>query len=239
MVAGAEKWMARMKALIVEDAKDIAEVIETTLLVRWPDAQIWKSNDGGKAPGMVEAHSPDVVLLDLGLPDIDGFDVLKRVREFSDVPVIILTARGDEVSRVKGLEAGADDYVIKPFSHIELLARIRAVLRRTHMPELRSGDPTVAVGNLVIDIGGHTLRVDGDDVSLTPNEWALLAYFVRNRGQVAQHQVLAEKVWGSDFVDPSVIKTAVRRLRQKLRATESNEIIRTHRGLGYSFIQAD
>ena len=228
-----------MKALIVEDAKDIAEVIETTLLVRWPDAEIWRTESGNSAAGMVEQHSPDIVMLDLGLPDTNGFDVLKSIRTFSDVPVIVLTARGEEVSRVKGLEIGADDYVVKPFSPLELLARVRAVLRRSHMPELRNSSGAVNVGNLSIDIGAHRLLVDGKDVALTPNEWALLGYFIRNRGQVAQHQILAEQVWGSDFVDPTVIKTAVRRLRQKLGASASNDVIKTHRGFGYSFAQGE
>jgi DNA-binding response OmpR family regulator len=228
-----------MKALVVEDSKDIAEVIETTLLVRWPDAEVFHADRGRIVGPLVEQHAPDIVILDLGLPDIDGFEVLKQTRGFSDVPVIILTARGEEVTRVRGLENGADDYVVKPFSHLELLARVRAVLRRTHMPELRQNDGAITVSNLSIDIGAHRLLVGSKDVSLAPNEWSLLTYFVRNRGQVALHQVLTEQVWGSDYIDPTVIKTAVRRLRQKLGASASNDVIRTHRGFGYSFVQAD
>jgi DNA-binding response OmpR family regulator len=160
------------------------------------------------------------------LPDIDGVDVLKRVREFYDVPVIILTARADEASCVRGLEAGADDYVTKPFSHIELLARTRAVLRRPRGSHV--GDQTAAV-----TVGGVT--VDGEEINLTPIEWSQIGYFVRNQGKVAQHHVLAEKVWGTNAIDPSVIKTAVLRLRKKLGDHAPADLICTDRGLGYSF----
>ena len=203
-----------MKVLIVEDSADIAEVIETCFLVKWPEAEVFKTANGIPVPAMVEQHAPDLVILDIGLPDTDGMKVLKAVREFSDVPVIMLTARGEEMSRVRGLETGADDYMVKPFSHIELLARVRAVLRRTHMPELRGDHHEVTVGQVSIDHGGHRVTVAGREVALTPIEWGLLGYFIRNRGQIAQHQVLAEKVWGTDYLDSTVIKTAIRRLRK-------------------------
>ena len=204
-----------MKALVVEDSNDIAEIIETTFLVRWTDAEIIRLDTG--------AHVADVV------------DVLKRVREFSDVPVIILAARADEASRVRGLEAGADDYVTKPFSHIELLARTRAVLRRSRGSHVGDQTAAVTVGGVTVDMSAHRLTVGGEEINLTPTEWSLIGYFVCNQGKVAQHHVLAEKVWGTNAIDPSDIKTAVLRLRKKLRDHAPADLIRTHRGLGYSF----
>jgi DNA-binding response OmpR family regulator len=224
-----------LKALVVEESNDIAEIIETIFMVRWTDAEIIRLDSGAHVADVVESQAPDILILDLGLPDVDGVNVLKRVREFSDVPVIILTARADEASRVRGLEAGADDYVTKPFSHIELLARTRAVLRRSR--GVRVGDQTAAVtvGGVMVDMNAHRLIVDGAEINLTPTEWSLMGYFIRNQGKVAQHQVLAEKVWGTNAIDPSVIKTAVLRLRKKLGDHAPADLIRTHRGLGYSF----
>jgi DNA-binding response OmpR family regulator len=224
-----------LKALVVEDSNDIAEIIETIFMVRWTDAEIIRVGSGARVAEIVEAESPDIMILDLGLPDIDGVELLKRVREFSDIPVIILTARADETSRIRGLEAGADDYVTKPFSHIELLARTRAVLRRSRGTNVGERAAAVTVGGVVVGVHAHRLTVEGAEVSLTPTEWSLIGYFVCNRGKVAQHQVLAEKVWGTSAIDPSVIKTAVLRLRKKLGANAPADLIRTHRGLGYSF----
>ena len=224
-----------MKVIVVEDSRDIAEVIEMVFHVRWSDAEVILASTGAQVPSLVEEHEPDMLILDLGLPDVDGVEVLKRVREFSDVPTIILTARSDETSRVRGLEAGADDYVTKPFSHIELLARVQAILRRTRGTAVGQHTAAISVGELVVDVGAHRLTVQGEEISLTPTEWSLIGYFIRNQGKIAQHQILAEKVWGSNSVDPSVIKTAVLRLRRKLGGDASSDLIRTHRGLGYSF----
>lgn len=127
-----------MKVLVVEDSPDIVDMISLCFELRWPEAKVVSTAEGNKGINMVRTENPDLVILDLGLPDIDGFEVLKNVRTFSNVPVIIVTVRGDEVDKVRGLELGADDYITKPFSHIELLARIQAVLRRTQMPQFKT-----------------------------------------------------------------------------------------------------
>jgi DNA-binding response OmpR family regulator len=186
---------------------------------------------------LVESDAPDVVILDLTLPDMDDMEVIQEIRRFSDVPVLVLTVRGDETSRVKGLELGADDYIVKPFSHTELLARIKAVLRRTHMPELRGDEGIVRGKNLAVDLASRRVFINGEEVELTPTEWNLLVYLVRNQGRILPADVLAEKVWKSEYVESSTIKMCVRRLRLKLKDdTKSPQILRSHRGRGYSFL---
>ncbi len=130
---------------------------------------------------------------------------------------------------------GADDYIVKPFSHVELMARAKAVLRRAHMPELRGDEGIVHARGLSIDLSAHRLMIEGGEVSLTPTEWRFLSYLARNEGRVISHDVLAEKVWGTEFLQGSAIKMCVRRLRRKLGDHNSTDVIKTHRGLGYSF----
>jgi DNA-binding response OmpR family regulator len=185
-------------------------------------------------PGLVEAELPDIVILDLGLPDVDGLDVLQNLRKTSDVPVIILTARAGDSSRVKGLELGGDDYVVKPFSPAELLARMNAVLRRS--AAAHASGKVVARDGLHIDIGSQRVRIDGKDVSLTPAEWNLLAYLATNQGKIISNNELAEAVWGSSYIEDSAIRMCVRRLRIKLNDDpRAPRLLHSHRGLGYSF----
>jgi two-component system KDP operon response regulator KdpE len=225
-----------MKVLVIEDTPEVVATIRVCLTMRWPDVTVLSTERGRDAPELVESLSPDMVILDLGLPDMDGLDVLHEIRRFSDLPLMIVTARGDETARVTGLELGADDYIVKPFSYTELMARAKAVLRRTYMPELRHDEGIVAGAGLSIDVAGRRLIVEGHEVSLTPTEWRLLACLVRNQGRVVSHQVLAERVWGTDFLNDSAIKMCVRRLRVKLgQYLQAPAIIRTHRGMGYSF----
>ncbi|MBI4337360.1 MAG: response regulator transcription factor [Chloroflexi bacterium] len=226
-----------MKVLVVEDAPEIVESIKLCVAIRWPESQVMSTAQGSQGLQLVESEAPDVVILDLGLPDMDGLDVLREVRRFSDVPVLVVTAKGDEVSRVKGLETGADDYIVKPFSHTELLARMRAVLRRSHLPQLWGDEGVVRGKGLSVDLAARRVFVDGQEAELTPSEWNLLSYFVRNEGRIIPLPVLAEKVWGSAYVESSSIKMCVRRLRLKLRDnTKSPQLVRSHRGLGYSFV---
>ncbi len=130
---------------------------------------------------------------------MDGLVVLQEIRKFCDVPVIVVTGHADETLRVTGLEMGADDYIVKPFSHVELMARANAVLRRAHMPELRGDEGLVHARGLSIDLSAHRLMIEGGEVSLTPTEWRFLSYLARNEGRVISHDVLAEKVWGTEF----------------------------------------
>jgi two-component system, OmpR family, KDP operon response regulator KdpE len=171
---------------------------------------------------------------------LDGFEVLRRVRAFSDVPVVMLTARDDAMDKVKGLELGADDYVTKPFNHLELMARVRAVLRRLEMPAPMSRAPSFRSGELEVDFAAQQARLGGERLDLTPTEYKLLYHLVRNAGHVLSHGTLLAKVWGREYVDEvDYVRVYIRRLRDKLH-DDPNEprFIATERGLGYRFVGA-
>ncbi len=229
-----------MKALIIEDDEPVVEAVTLLLGIRWPDCTVLSVSQGEKAAGTVEAEAPDLVLLDLGLPDRHGLDVLREIRKLSDVPLIVVTADPDEVDRVRGLEWGADDYIVKPFSHTELLARVKAVLRRTHMPQLRHDEGRLSLPGLANDFAERRLLLEGGgEVLLTPTEWNLLYHLSRNRGRVLPYASLAEHVWGTEYVTPSAIKAAIYRLRRKLGDDgKVPKLIRAYPGVGYSLISA-
>ncbi len=227
-----------MKVLVVEDSAEMVDTITLCFTIRWPDTRVIATSRGGEVAGLVASEAPDVVALDLGLPDTDGLQVLGEVRKFSDVPVIIVTARGEEMARVKGLEMGADDYIVKPFSHTELLARVRAILRRTQKPELWKDEGMVTGMGFMVDLTGRRVMVSGKEVNLTPTEWDLLSYLVRNEGRIIPTETLAEKVWNTASMGKSAITMCVRRLRLKLGDDpQKPHIIRSHRGMGYSFVR--
>jgi two-component system KDP operon response regulator KdpE len=192
-----------MRVLVIEDEPDVVEIVRLTFGLRWPDAEFLSTPSGEEGVTEVQEQRPDIVILDVGLPDIDGFEVLRRVREFSEVPVVILTARHDDVDKVRGLEMGADDYVTKPFSHIELLARVRAVLRRTEAQVTESEGPPFAAGALRIDYASREVTVDGSQVKLTPIEYGLLYHLTRNENRVLTFRTLLAKVWGREYVEES------------------------------------
>lgn len=230
-----------MKVLIVEDSSEVVEVVRLCFDLRWPGTAVISTASGQKGIELVEAESPDVVILDLGLPDMSGFDVLKDIRSFSDVPVLILTVRDDEVAKVKGLELGADDYIVKPFSHLELLARVRVVLRRSQMPQLKGGEKPLVMADLSIDFAGRKVTRGGDEVSLTPTEWKMLTELVRNEGKVLSYETLLRRVWGDEYIDATEhIKKYVYRLRQKLGDNLAEpKIIISSRGMGYKFTRPE
>ncbi len=227
-----------MKILIVDDAPEVVESVRLGFMLQWREVDVIGAGEGGAAVDLVEREAPDLVLLDIGLPDIDGYEVLRQIREFSDVPVIMLTARDDTMDKVKGLELGADDYVTKPFDHLELLARVRAVLRRLDMPAPKSRAPSFHAGDLEVDFAAQEARLRGQRLDLTPTEYKLLYHLVRNAGRVLPHGTLLAKVWGRDYVDEvDYLRVYVRRLRDKLGDDpERPRYIRTERGLGYRFL---
>jgi len=224
-----------MKVVIIEDDPDIVEAVSLCFDLRWPDVEIVSANEGIAGLDLIEKESPDITILDVGLPDIDGFEVCRRIRLFSDVPVIMLTVKYQEFDKVKGLELGADDYITKPFSHVELLARVKAVLRRSPMPQLEEEGEPLIVNNLRIDYACHEVRVDGAKVKLTPMEYRLLHSMARNVGKVIPHSVLAEKVWGGNYVNSNdYLRVYIQRLRGKLRDDPQNsKLIVSERGVGY------
>jgi len=223
-----------MKILLIEDDPHVTEAILLSLRMGFPQASLYSSHLGGKGIEMVESESPDVILLDLSLPDIDGFDVLCDIRDFSDVPVIIVSVRGDEMDRVRGLELGADDYVVKPFSSMELLARTRAVLRRRRTNG-SAAPTTLDCGKLVINPTSQEVRLRGEEIRLTPIEYRLLCQLAKCNGQIVSQKTLIENIWGDEYLDtPKVLKVHIHRLRQKLKDNcDSPQIITTVCGRGY------
>ena len=185
----------------------------------------------------MEREQPDLVLLDISMPGMDGYETLRQIREFSDVPVIMLTARDSVLDKVKGLELGADDYVTKPFDHLELLARVKAVLRRLDMPQPASRAPSFVSDELAVDFASRQVRLRGEPVPLTNIEYKLLYHLVRNAGRVLPHETLLAKVWGREYVDEiDYLRVYVRRLRRKLEDDPDRpRHILTERGVGYRF----
>ena len=227
-----------MRILVIDDEPDVVESVRLGFTLQWRDVDVLGAGSGESGLDAVERDHPDIVLLDVGLPDINGFDVLTRIRAFSDVPVVMLTARDDSMDKVKGLELGADDYVTKPFNHLELMARVKAVLRRLEMPAPASRAPSFRSGDLEVDFARQEARLRGERLDLTPTEYKLLYHLVRNAGHVLQHGTLLAKVWGREYVDEvDYIRVYIRRLRDKLGDDPDDPTyIRTERGLGYRFV---
>jgi two-component system response regulator MtrA len=223
------------RILIVEDDPSIREV--TAIGLGAAGFEVTTAADGVDGLDRFRADPFDLVLLDIMLPRMDGYEVCRQIRRTSTIPVVMLTARGDTMDVVVGLEAGADDYVRKPFDLPELIARIRAALRRAgagaeEIPELR-------LGTLVVDTAGRTVARDGTDVPLTRTEFDLLAELVRHAGQVLSRDVLLDRVWGYDYLgDSRLVDVAIQRLRAKIEADPANpELIQTVRGAGYKAVR--
>jgi DNA-binding response OmpR family regulator len=197
------------------------------------------ASDGQQALEFIENHAPDLVLLDVLMPKMDGFTVCSRVREFSAVPIIIVTALGQDQDKVRGLDLGADDYLTKPFSVEELLARVRAVLRRSEFStrEHRQGlQATTATGNLMVDYSQHLVMLNGREIALTPTEYRIIAYLAQNVGRVVTQDLLLEQVWGQEYLGEShLLQVNINRLRHKLEADATQpRYILTKVGVGYS-----
>ncbi len=235
---GGSDGTRNVKILVVDDEPDVVESVRLGLTLQWREVDILGAGTGERALDLIEHEHPDLVLLDIGLPDLDGYEVLRQTRAFSDVPLIMLTARDSTLDKVKGLELGADDYVTKPFNHLELLARIKAVLRRHEMPAPMSRAPSFRSGDLEVDFDAQQARIKGRPVELTPTEYKLLYHLVRNAGSVLTHATLLAKVWGREYVDEvDYLRVYVRRLRDKLSDDADHpRYIRTERGLGYRFL---
>jgi len=227
-----------MKALVIDDAAEIADVVSLCFQLHWSNAIILSAQNGSRGLELVEAEKPDVVILDIGLPDMDGFEVLREIRRFSQVPVIMLTVRGEDTDVARGLELGADDYITKPFSHIELVARVRAVLRRIQGLPISEEKPFIS-GKLAVDFASKEVTVDGKPVRLTSTEYKLLYHLIKNEGRLLSHENLLNKVWGEDYQDArDLLRVHIQHLRQKLGDDgESAAIIVTEHGMGYKFVR--
>ncbi|MDZ4158592.1 MAG: response regulator transcription factor [Anaerolineaceae bacterium] len=222
--------------LVVVDEERMARFIRLNL--EHDGFQVLEAYRGMEAINKLRNQMPDLVVLDVMLPDMDGFEVLRMVRELSQVPVIMLTAKSEEEDRVRGLELGADDYVTKPFSPRELVSRVRAVLRRTDAAGISSRDQIEVDERLKIDFGRREVWVDGELVKLRPTEYRLLYHLVQNAGWVMTYDQLLSKVWGYEYRDePHYVRLYVNYLRQKLEKNPSDpKYILTERGIGYRFV---
>lgn len=230
-----------MKVLIIDDEPDIREIISIAFNLRWPEATVLTAGSGSQGMEIAGTEKPDIVILDVTLPDGEGFDVCKKIRKHSDAPVVFLTARDSEMDKVKGLEAGADDYILKPFNHLELLARVKAILRR-HQTQAPGGpESRYAHGKLNIDFGARTVSINGGVVDLPPLEYSLLYHLVKNANRVIPHKTLLAKVWGREYVEQvDYLKVHVQRLRSKLEDDPQHPtMIVTERGVGYRFVDPE
>jgi DNA-binding response OmpR family regulator len=216
------------RVLVVEDDDAIAQVLQRSLRMEGYEVRV--AVDGLGALDQARAFLPDLVILDLGLPGLDGIDVAKRMRETDDVPILVLTARDAVEARVEGLDSGADDYLVKPFERQELLARLRALLRR-RPPR---GQATLTVGDLKLNPDTHEVTRAGRRIDLTQREFELLEYLMRNERIVISRQRLLDEVWGYDpFSMTNTIEVFVSNLRRKLEADEEPRLLHTIRGAGY------
>ncbi len=226
-----------MKILIIDDDGHILDALAVGIQLQWQDATVLTATSGEEGIQRFYEQDPDIVVLDVNMPRKNGFEVLQDVRRVSDVPVIMLTARADETDQVRGLEMGADDYVTKPFSHLALLARIKAVLRRAELPQPTNALPDFQTGDLAINFQSHQVTLRGEPVKLTPVEYKLLYHLVRNAGRLMPHDALLDRVWGVDYrATNDYLKVYVSRLRAKLEPPGGPHYIQTERGLGYRFV---
>jgi DNA-binding response OmpR family regulator len=221
--------------LVVDDDGDIRRLV-TTLLEK-EGATVYEAGDGRAALREFHARNPDLVVLDVTMPELDGWEVLERIRDLADVPVLMLTAQGQETDRVRGLQAGADDYVVKPFGRQELVARTEALLRRTRRASGDTEQAKYADGYLAIDFGEFRVTVGERDVSLTPLEFKLLTCFIRNARQVLSRDQLLDLVWGGTLgIGAEQVKLYVGYLRRKLDPDSPDSVpINTVRGFGYRY----
>ncbi len=228
--------MDRRKILVVDDEERMVRFIRMNL--EHDGFQVAEAFNGKQAIQKIRDFTPDVILLDVMMPDIDGFEVLETIRDFSNVPVIMLTAKGEEDDRVRGLEGGADDYITKPFSPRELVSRIKAVLRRTEGATGSTHGLLEIDKRLKIDFDRREIWLDGKLVKLRPTEYRLLYHLVQNAGWVVSHDQLLQKVWGYEYRDePHYVRLYINYLREKLEKDPANPVyILTERGVGYRFV---
>ena len=223
-----------MKLLIADDDTDLLEALTLSLTLQLKDCEFVTARSGSEALRAFGNQGADAVLLDLVLPDMDGYEVCRRIRERSEVPILLLSARDQELDKVRGFEMGADDYITKPFGQLELLARIKAALRRRQLsPE--SGIPTFVNHWLTINFVTHEVAVHNQPVRLSPIEYNLLAQLARNIGRVMTHRNLLATVWGDEYINEvDYLKVHIRHVRGKIEEDPAHpRLIATERGLGY------
>jgi len=228
--------MSELSILVVEDEPSIAEVVG--LYLQRAGYQVQTASDGKIAMAILEEGIPDLVILDLMLPEIDGLSLTRWLRDRSDVPIIMLTARREEIDRIAGLEMGADDYVVKPFSPQELVSRVRAVMRRIKREQAPAeSERPLTFGNLVINALSRTVSISGEDIPLTAKEFDMLYLLAQHPKQVYTREQLLDRIWGgAEYIDPGTVTVHIRRVREKIESDPSNPTrLVTVWGVGYKF----
>lgn len=231
-----------MKVLVIDDDPDVLEVVSLTFEMRWPDSTIVSAPNGDTGIEMVDAENPALVILDIGLPDMDGYTVCQEIRRFSDVPIVMLTVRNKEADIVKGLQLGADEFVAKPFRPIEFMARVQSVLRRTQSMAYAGGDEKpFRHHSLLVDFNKHEVYLGEKRLKLTPTEYQLLYHLTKNAGKVMTHRTLLGRVWGREYLDETnYLKVHIKHLRQKLDDDPAEpKYIMTERTVGYKFAKVE
>ena len=226
-----------VKILAIDDEADVTTSIRLTVTIQEPGWRVIEARSGKEGFDLVESERPDIILLDMRMPMMSGLDFLRLLRRFSTTPVIVLTVTNDELNEVQALEEGADDYIVKPFGHLELLARIRAVLRRASGNISRS--KSYRNGELFVDFANRNVTVRSTPVQLTSTEYALLRILAENAGQVMTSEILLGRVWGPHALDNrDYLKVYIRKLREKIEKDTANpEYIETIRGIGYRIVE--
>ena len=225
-----------MKILVIDDDPDIVEAVSLTFEIRWPDSTVVAAPNGDTGIQMVDAERPALVILDIGLPDMDGFTVCQEIRRFSDVPVIMVTVRENKGDIVHGLQVGADDYIVKPFRPIELMARVQSVLRRTHVYYYSGHEKPFSYGDLKVDFYRQEVFLGEQLVKLTPVEYQLLSLLAKNAGKAMAHRTLLARIWGRERMEDgsNYLKVHIKHLRQKLGDDPADpQYILNERGVGY------
>ncbi len=229
-----------MTVLVVEDDMPIRNLISTTLKTH--DYKFLTAKDGNDAIMQASSHNPDVVLLDLGLPDIDGIEVIKKIRSWSNMPIIVISARSEDSDKIEALDCGADDYLTKPFSVEELLARLRVTQRRlNYQSQVAASESMFTNGKLKIDYAAGCAYLDDEEMHLTPTEYKLLCVLSQNVGKVLTHKFIAEKIWGSSWeTDIGSLRVFMTTLRKKIeKLPDSPQYIQTHIGVGYRMMKVE
>ena len=231
--------MNKLLILVVEDDKSVRNLIVTTL--RTNGYRFTEAPTGEEAIIQASSHNPDVILLDLGLPDMEGIDVIRRVRGWSNVPIIVISARTEDADKISALDAGADDYLTKPFSVDELMARLRATQRRLAYTNTSAPTDSAFVnGALRVDYAANTASVNGEELRLTPIEYRLLCLLAQNVGKVLTHTFITQKIWGKSMEsDIASLRVYMAMLRRKIESASGSETqyIQTHIGIGYRMIK--
>ena len=231
--------MNKLNILVVEDDAPIRNLIATTLKTH--DYKYITAENGASAILEASSHNPDIVLLDLGLPDMDGVEVIRKIRSWSSMPIIVISARSEDTDKIEALDEGADDYLTKPFSVEELLARLRVTQRRLISAQSDSGGAVFQNGSLRVDYAAGCAYIDGEELRLTPIEYKLLCLLSQNVGKVLTHTFITQKIWGSSWEnDIASLRVFMATLRKKLEASpNAPQYIQTHIGVGYRMIRVE